>query len=450
VASSAKSELGPKDKRYVLVVVMLSSFLTPFMASAINVALPSISKEFSMSAVLLTWVATSYLLAAAAFLVPFGRLADIRGRKRIFLAGMWVFMSASALCALAPFSYFLIGFRVVQGIGAAMTFGTSIAILTAMVYVGLSVGPSVGGLLTGLFSWRMIFVITIPIAAAIVYLSHRKLLGEWSDASGERFDMTGSAVFAVSLTAVILGFSMIPHLVGVVVTLAGSVGVVAFVLIELRLEFPVMDITLWRGNRPFAYSNLAALINYGATSAVTFLMSIYLQEVKQFSAEKAGFVLIAQPIFMAAFSPLAGRLSDRIEPQYIASAGMAITTVGLMLLAAMTEATDVWAIVGSLAFLGFGFALFSSPNTNAVMGSVERRSYGVASASLGTMRLVGQVLSLGIASIFISLYLGQNAISHDMADEFMQSYKLAFGVFAVMCFVGVFASLARGKVRQRN
>ena len=463
MASSVKRELGPTDKRYVLAVVMLSSFLTPFMVSAINVALPSISDEFSMSAVLLTWVATSYLLAAAAFLVPFGRLADIKGRKITFIAGMWVFMVASVLCAISTSSYLLIAFRVLQGIGAAMTFGTAIAILTsvypphqrgqalglstAMVYVGLSVGPFFGGLLTEHLSWRFIFVTGLPLIAAIIYLSHRKLTGEWSEACGERFDMTGSVVYAVSLTAVILGFSMIPDLIGMIVTLAGSAGVILFVVIELRLQYPVMDMALWRGNRPFAYSNLAALINYSATFAVTFLMSIYLQEVKQFSAQKAGIVLVAQPIFMAAFSPLAGRLSDRIEPQFIASAGMAITTVGLIFLAAMTESTDVLVIVGSLAFLGFGFALFSSPNTNAVMSSVERRSYGVASASLGTMRLVGQVLSLGIASIFISLYLGDNAISHDLADEFMQSYKLAFSTFAVLCFVGVFASLARGKVR---
>jgi EmrB/QacA subfamily drug resistance transporter len=451
------------NKRVVLAVVMLSSFLTPFMASAINVALPSIADEFSIGAVLLTWVATSYLLAAATFLVPFGRLADIRGRRSIFIAGMWVFMVASVLCALAPSSYLLIAFRVLQGIGGAMTFGTSIAILTsvypphqrgqalgmstAMVYVGLSAGPFLGGFLTGLVNWRSIFVVVVPLAASIIVLSHWKLKGEWGEACGEKFDLAGSMVYAVSLTAVIIGFSMLPELIGIIVTLAGTGGVVFFVLIELRQEFPVMDMNFWRRNRPFAFSNLAALINYSATFAVTFLMSIYLQEVKGFSAERAGVILVAQPIVMATFSPLAGKLSDKIEPQFIASAGMAITTVGLVLLALMTPSSEVIAIVATLAFIGFGFALFSSPNTNAVMGSVERRSYGVASASLGTMRLVGQVLSLGIATLFIALYLGDYAITPDLADEFMQSYKLAFSTFAVMCFVGVFASLARGKVR---
>jgi EmrB/QacA subfamily drug resistance transporter len=463
VQPSCPPDQNKTDKQFVLAVVMLSSFLTPFMASAINVALPSISKEFSTSAVLLTWVATSYLLAAATFLVPFGRLADIRGRRSIFIAGMWVFLVSSALCVLAASSYMLILFRVFQGIGAAMTFGTAIAILTsvyppnrrgqalgmttAMTYVGLSVGPFLGGFLTAYLSWRSIFAVVIPIAGAIIALSYSKLKGEWGEACGERFDLAGSLVYAISLTAVILGFSMLPGLTGVAITLAGTAGIAAFVLVESRSESPVMDLTFWRHNRAFAFSNLAALINYSATFAVTFLMSLYLQDVKQFSAEKAGIILVSQPVVMAAFSPLAGRLSDRIEPQVIASMGMAITSVGLLLLSLMTESTEVWAIVGSLAFIGFGFALFSSPNTNAVMSSVERKSYGIASASLGTMRLVGQVLSLGIATIFISLYLGSQEITHALADQFMLSYRLSFAVFAIMCFVGVFASLARGRVR---
>ena len=462
--SASTPSSSTTNRRIVLAVVMLSSFQTPFMASAITVALPSISKEFSMSAVLLTWVATSYLLAAAVFLVPFGRFADIRGRRKIFLAGMWVFMVSTGMCALAPSSYLLIFFRVVQGVGSAMTFGTAIAILTsvypphlrgqalgmttAMTYVGLSIGPFLGGLLTGLFSWRGIFVVIIPLVGAIILLSHRRLRGEWGEARGEEFDLPGSVVYAVSLTSVILGFSMLPHLIGLIVTIAGTCGVVLFVLVELRQRSPVMDMSFWKENRPFAFSNLAALINYSATFAVSFLMSLYLQDVKQFSAERAGVILVSQPIVMAAFSPLAGKLSDRIEPQLIASAGMAITSVGLVILALMTEATGEVAIVATLAFIGFGFALFSSPNTNAVMSSVERRSYGVASASLGTMRLVGQVLSLGIATLFIALYLGDQAISHNLAPEFMQSYKLAFSVFAVLCFAGVFASLARGKVRK--
>jgi EmrB/QacA subfamily drug resistance transporter len=450
-------------KRSALLLAVLSAFLTPFMASSINVALPSISDEFSMSAVLLSWVATSYLLAAAIFLVPFGRLADIHGRKKVFLYGMWVFSTGSMFCALAPSSTLLIASRFVQGFGSAMMFGTSIAILTsvypqkdrgkvlglstAVVYVGLSSGPFFGGILTEFLSWRSLFVVLIPLCAAILWVGYRRLEGEWAGSRGEGFDVAGSAIYAVSLTAVILGLSFLPDLLGVVVSLAGVAGIAVFAFWEVRQVHPVLDMRLFRDNRAFAFSNVAALINYSATFAITFLMSLYLFYVKEFSIGKVGLILVSQPVVMAAFSPFAGRLSDVIEPRLISSIGMAISTVGLVFLALMNEGTSVWLVVGSLAFLGFGFALFSSPNTNAIMSSVDRKHYGVASASVGTMRLVGQVLSLGVATLFIALYVGNADLSHQLSSEFLKSYQLAFSTFAVMCFVGIFASLARGKVR---
>jgi EmrB/QacA subfamily drug resistance transporter len=433
------------------------------MASSINVALPSISDELSMSAVLLSWVATSYLLAAAIFLLPFGRLADIHGRKKVFLYGMWVFGAGSIMCALAPSSTSLIGFRFVQGFGSAMMFGTSIAILTsvyppkdrgkvlglstAVVYVGLSSGPFLGGILTEFLGWRSLFVVLMPLCAAILWVGYRRLEGEWAGSRGESFDVAGSAIYAVSLTAVILGFSFLPDLLGVFVSLAGVAGIAVFASWEVKLTHPVLDIKLFRDNRAFAFSNIAALINYSATFAVTFLMSLYLYYVKEFSVDKVGIILVSQPVVMAVFSPVAGRLSDVIEPRIISSVGMAISTVGLVFLSLMNEGTSVWVVVGSLAFLGFGFALFSSPNTNAIMSSVDRKHYGVASASVGTMRLVGQVLSIGIATLFIALYVGNTDLSHRLSPEFLKSYKVAFSTFAVMCFVGIFASLARGKVR---
>jgi len=453
-----------REKKSALLLAILSSFLTPFMASSINVALPSISDELSMSAVLLSWVATSYLLAAAIFLLPFGRLADIHGRKKVFLYGMWVFGAGSIMCALAPSSTSLIGFRFVQGFGSAMMFGTSIAILTsvyppkdrgkvlglstAVVYVGLSSGPFLGGILTEFLGWRSLFVVLMPLCAAILWVGYRRLEGEWAGSRGESFDVAGSAIYAVSLTAVILGFSFLPDLLGVFVSLSGVAGIAVFASWEVRLTHPVLDIKLFRDNRAFAFSNVAALINYSATFAVTFLMSLYLYYVKEFSVDKVGIILVSQPVVMAAFSPVAGRLSDVIEPRIISSVGMAISTVGLVFLSLMNEGTSVWIVVGSLAFLGFGFALFSSPNTNAIMSSVDRKHYGVASSSVGTMRLVGQVLSIGIATLFIALYVGNTDLSHQLSPEFLKSYKVAFSTFAVMCFVGVFASLARGKVRR--
>jgi EmrB/QacA subfamily drug resistance transporter len=456
--------IGIVDRKAALALAMLSSFLTPFMASSINVALPTISDEFSMSTVEYSWVATSYLLAAAALLVPFGRIADIKGRKRIFLAGMWLFAVASVLCALAPSSFLLISFRFIQGFGGAMIFGTSIAILTSVypphergkalgltisvTYIGLSAGPVLGGFLTGWVGWRSIFLVLLPGVAAVLWIGTVRLKGEWAEACGEEFDLNGSIIYAASLTAVVVGFTMLPDMLGILISLLGAVGIGSFVAWELRVKFPVLNMTLFRHNRPFAFSNLAALVNYSATFAVAFLMSFYLEVARGYSEAETGLVLISQTIVMASFSPIAGKLSDVVEPQIVASVGMGFTTLGLVLLSFVNLDTEVWTIVAYLAILGFGFALFSSPNTNAIMGSVERRQYGVASATVGTMRLVGQVLSIGIATIFLSIYIGDVQITPDVVPQFMDAIPVAFDTFAVMCFVGVFASLARGRVKR--
>jgi EmrB/QacA subfamily drug resistance transporter len=451
------------SKNVALLVSALSSFLAPFMGASTNVALPAIGREFAMDAVLLGWVATSYLLAAAVFLVPLGKMADIHGRKRTFAWGMLVYTLASLLCALAPSAAWFIGFRGLQGIGSALIFGTSVAILTsvfppgergralgitiATTYLGLSLGPVLGGFLTGLLGWRSIFLINIPFGVLILPLALWKLKGEWAEAKGERFDLVGSIVYSLSLVALMVGFSRLPASLGVWLTLAGTVGIALFVGWEMKVESPVLNVNLFRNSTVFAFSNLAALINYSATTAVGFLLSLYLQHIKGLSPQNAGLILVAQPIVMAILSPVAGRLSDRIESRAIASTGMGLTVVGLLLLTALNEQTAIGFIVFSLILLGCGFGLFSSPNTNAVMSSVDRRSYGVASAIVGTMRLTGQTLSLGIATLIFAVYIGKVQITPEYYPLFLISARTAFIIFAALCIGGVFASLARGKVR---
>jgi MFS family permease len=224
-----------------------------------------------------------------------------------------------------------------------------------------------------------------------------------------------------------------------------------FIIWESRSRHPVLELKLFRHNSVFAFSNMAALINYCATFAVTLLMSLYLQDVRGFSAEFSGMVLVSQPIIQAIFSPVAGRLSDRIEPRIVSSCGMALTVVGLYLFVPITGSTSLQFIVLNLMLLGFGFALFSSPNMNAIMSSVEGRFYGVASATAGTMRLVGQSLSLGIAALFFALVIGRILPTDPSYPPLLlSSMKLLFATFAVLCFVGIFASLVRGRVRGNN
>lgn len=450
------------SKRATLLVVAMSSFLTPFAGSSVNIALPSIGEKFEMDAISLSWVATAYLLASAMFLVPFGRLADIHGRKKIFTYGTLIFTISSFLLAISTSAIMLICFRVLQGIGSAMIFGTGVAILTsvfsieergkalginvATVYLGLSLGPFLGGFLTQHFGWRSVFLANVPLGLIIIVFILWKLKGEWAEARGEKFDFSGSLIYSLTLIAIIYGFSLLPAMSGAWLILVGALGILAFVKWEIKVKNPVLDINLFRNNSVFAFSNLAALINYSATFAVTFLLSLYLQYVKGLSPQNAGLILVSQPIVMAIFSPFAGRLSDRIEPRIVASMGMALTAVGLSLFTILSEKTALEFIVASLILLGFGFALFSSPNANAVMSSVEKRFYGVASATLGTMRLTGQVLSMGIAMLIFAIYMRGTQIIPQYYPLFLISAKVAFIIFATLCFGGMFASLASGKM----
>ena len=452
------------SKTVVLVAATLAAFLTPFMGSSINIALPKIGREFEMDAVLLGWVATAYLIAAAMFLVPFGRIADIYGRKKIFTLGILLFSIASLLSGLSASAYMLIAFRVLQGIGGAMIFGTGVAILTsvfpvgergrvlginvAAVYIGLSIGPFAGGFLTEHFGWRSVFYANVPLGLVVLGLILWKLKGDWAMAKGERFDFTGSVIYGIMLVAIMYGFSRLPDMLGGWLILIGFVALVAFVWWEMRAKSPVLNVNLFRHNIVFAFSNMAALINYSATFAVSFLLSLYLQYIKGFSPDRAGLVLISAPLVQAVFSPLAGRLSDRIEPRVLASLGMAISAVGVIMLIFLGHETSLAFIVVSLVILGFGFALFSSPNTNAVMSSVENRYYGVASAMLATMRQVGMTLSMGIAMLLFAVYIGRVQITPEYYDAFLKSVRVAFIVFGCLCLGGIFASLARGRVRR--
>lgn len=453
------------QKRSVLFVAGVGSFVTPFMASSLNVALPSLGSEFGMGAVALSWVATIYILSAAVFLVPLGRIADIHGRKKVYTYGIMVYTLCSLLCAASPTAEFLIASRFLQGIGGAMIFGTGMAIITsvfppgergkaigvtiAAVYLGMSIGPTVGGALTQTLGWRSIFYINVPMGVATFAIAVTKLKGEWAEASGQRFDMVGAVIYGLMLTSIIYGFTLIPASTGIFLICIGVILLLCFILWVHRCSSPILDISLFKENKVFAYSNIAALVNYSATTAVAFLLSLYLQYVKGMSPIEAGFILVCQPIIQAVFSPLAGRISDKFDAGAVASIGMAATAVGLTLFTFITPDTSLHIVIAGLAVMGVGFALFSSPNTNAIMSSVLRKNYGVASGMVSTMRLVGMSLSMGIAMLILSIFVGHVQISEGTNAQLVAGIKTAFVLFAVLCYAGIFASFNRVNVKTR-
>jgi EmrB/QacA subfamily drug resistance transporter len=447
--------------------ILLASFLTPFMSSATNLALPSIAANFKLSAITLGWTVSAFLLMTAVFLVPMGKLADTIGRRRVFIAGISIFATGSLASALAVSGVSLIAFRLIQGLGGAMIFSTSIALLTAAfppewrgqvlgintaaTYTGLSLGPVAGGFLVEHSGWRSIFYLTCGLSLLALF-SVLKAYDRVEQAPGnkaagqpQRFDVKGTLIYGSGLVCFMLGFSRLPAGYGLLLTILGLILLAVFFLVENRTARPVFEVRLFRENRVFAFSNLAALINYSSTFAVGYLLSLYLQYIHNLTPWAAGLILISQPVFQALVSPLSGKASDRIDPRLLASGGMGLTAAGLLALSLIRPGTGLTWIIPGLIFLGIGFGLFSSPNTNAVMGSVSSKDYGLASATLATMRMVGQMFSLGLTMMIMSVVMGNVEITPDKFDSFMVSFRLTFEVFALLNFLGIFASLARGR-----
>lgn len=452
-------------KRSVLTVTAFASFLTPFMGSSVNLALPSIGEEFGTNAVTLNWIVSSYMLSTAIFLLPAGRVGDILGRKKVFFAGILLFTLTMILLSFTPGIGWLIAVRIVQGLASAMIFGTNLAILTAVfpagergramginvtaVYVGLSSGPFLGGLLTRYLGWRSIFAFLIPMGIISLILIRRKMKGEWADARGEGFDWPGALIYGASLAAIMYGFSKLPAAAGWILTATGMMLFPLFLLREKRTEHPLFDISLIFRNRVFAFSSLAALIHYSATSAIGFFLSLYLQYIKGLGPRDAGFILMAWPITMALLSPAAGKLSDKQNPGALASIGMAMTSAGLILLCFLTDSTPLINIIFMLVLMGLGFSLFSSPNSNAIMSSVEKRQLGNASGMIGTMRMVGQTMSMGIAMMLLAVFMGQEKINASNYAQLLAGMKTGFAIFSALCIAGIFASLARNNTLKK-
>ena len=453
-------ETNQISKTSALLVASLASFLTPFMGSSVNVAIPAISAEFAANAIILSWIPTAYLLSSAMVSIPMGRVADIYGMKKIFIYGIIIFTISSLGAALAPSVYFLILSRAFQGIGSAMIFVTGLAIITAVfppremgraiginitvVYIGLVLGPILGGILTQYLGWRSIFYLMLPLSLLIIFITLWKLKGgEWAECHGEKFDLVGSILYSLSLFLVLAGFSQISSLFGKIMLIGGIIGFIIFILLELRVEHPVLEIKLFLENRIFALSNLAALISFTGTFAVVFLLSLYLQYIKGLDPRTTGLVLASSTLFMALVSPTAGRLADRYDPRKLASLGMMLTTLGLFVFVFLDNNTSIYQILLGLSIMGLGSGIFASPNTTAIMSSVKRRFFGVASATVSTMRLIGTTLSMGMVLFIFSIYLGAVQINPSNYPLLLVSVQVTFIIATLLCFMAVFASLAR-------
>lgn len=449
------------NKPLLLIVTMVANFFNPFTGAAVNIALPKIALDLQLDAVGMSWVSMSYLLVSAVFLVPMGKIADRWGRRATFLYGNLLFLVASFACAFAETEGFLLATRMLQGLGGAMMVSTSMAIImsafppkergkvigltVASVYLGLSAAPVLGGILTEYLGWRSLFIINGSVSIFVAFAIWFAIKTEWKEEVKGKFDWKGVFLYVPSLTMLMYGFSKLPEPYAIALTAAGLTGIIIFIRFETKVELPLLNILLFQKNRIFALSNFSAFINYAATFAVSFVLSLYLQYAKNMSPREAGTILVAQPVLMAMVSVFSGRMSDKINGRILAASGMAISVIGLIMMSFLTLDSSNAYILSALGVLGFGFGLFSSPNTNVVMSSVENQFYGVASATLATMRNLGMMFSMAIASLAVHAFVGNKILGDSTISEFMTASKVIFLLFSFLCIVGVYTSYSNVK-----
>ena len=459
-------EIDTKQKSLqtaTLVVVLLTNLVAPFAIASMNIAAPHIGVEFDASATSLTWIILAYLLVTAIFSVPFGRLSDIKGRRKIFKIGLFLFFIASVFIIFAPNMAIFILLRIVQGIGSAMLFSTNLALLVdifpaekrgsvlgiaiSCVYIGQSAGPVIGGFITHAFDWRAVFVLISVLAlVSLVTTMARFPKGEIAIDGNQKIKTSSVILFVLSLGLLLYGIAtLMQNIWSYFILAAGIILLLIYIRIEVRSDAPLLEVRLFRGNKAFSFALLAVVFNYSAVFSITYLVSLYLQLARGFTADISGLILICQPVVQAALSPVAGRLSDKKPPSALASFGMACCAAALFMFAFISEQTPIPYIIAGLLLTGLGIAFFSSPNVNVIMSSVSSKDYGVATSLNTFARTFGQVMGMALLSLIIHITIGDIPIAEVKPAALIYDMRVSFIVFAMICVAGVIVSLQRNR-----
>jgi MFS family permease len=466
-------------RRAIFAAVLTANFLNPFAGTALNVAVPAIGEEFQSSATTLTWIVSAFMMSTVALSVPLGRIADLRGKRTMFILGVAVFAVTSFFVTLAHSMAVFNTFRVFMGAGSAMIYATSVPILiqaypperrggvigtyVASVYVGLASGPVIGGLLTHHFGWRSVQLLIALISLIAFIIAFAKLpkeagAGRAQGADGvpsdagtpiradapRRVDPVSFLLYAATILLFLYGFMTLGQNILSYIIIACGIALLPFYLkYEARSKAPVLEVGVFLHNAPFLFANVAALFNYAATFAVGYIFALYLQIVKGYPSNIAGLILITQPIVMAVVAPIAGRLSDRRSPFFLAALGMAFCAIGLVTFIFVGADTPLWYLIAGLFIVGFGFGFFSSPNTNAIMSSVGPKDFGVASSVQSTARTMGQIIGMALITIVTHLIIGDAKLADVPKEMFMRNMHISFIIFAALCVAGIFFSRRR-------
>ena len=443
-----------EKKNIILLICTILNFIAVFASNAVNIIIPTVAAEFHMSNIVQNWITIIFFLVMAMLSIPAGQISGKYGLKKVTIMSSALFIIISIVNVFVTSSEQFLFCRLVLGLVLAFINVTSMAMVVSAfepqergkalglnitgVYVGLSLSPFLGGVLNYQLGWRSVILFAVPLLIIIIALLLR-IDDEWITFEGIPIDIKGSVAYAIGIALFIYGFTILNETLGVILAVVGIMILIVFAMIELRQEHPVFDIKFLK-NRVFLSANLASLCAYLATFAVTTILNYHLQYIKGFDSQTAGIILLVAPVCQVILAPIAGRLADRHVPQILAAIGMALGTISLILFSTLSYETSLEFVIVSMIIYGVGFGLFSPPNTSVIMGSVPPKDTSIASASVSTVRTVGQAMSMGILTLVFAFVMGNVAIVSDVYPLLISSCQITCIICVGLCLASVFAS----------
>ncbi len=455
-------------KRYtILAAVMVGNIMGPIDASIVNVVLPTIAQYFGVGVSIAQWVPMVYLLTIGSLLMFYGRLGDIIGYKKIYLAGLSGFVITSALCGLSSSICWLIVFRGLQGLAAGMLMSMPFAILTSAfppqergkalginaisISAGLALGPSLGGFLTSLLGWRFVFLINVPIGIAALFWGSRII----PDVKGRpaKIDIPGVVLGSLSLLFLLLLVSRFHNPIAdysmTLLLLAAIITVIAFLRLESRVPEPMLNLGLFR-SVTFSLANISSLLNFMSQYIMVFLTPFYLQRVLFFEPDHVGLIMTSFPLAVMAVAPFSGALSDRIGTSLLACIGACLCALSLFFMSRLPSHAGQMDVVWRVVIFGLGTGIFQSPNNSAAMGSAPKQHLGIASGILSTVRTVGMVMGIATAGAVLSAFalpavLQTASLHNPELDGFLKGLSYAYMTGSALTAVAAVTSFVRSK-----
>jgi MFS family permease len=438
--------------------VVSTQFAVPFMISAVGVCLPAIGREFSASAIQLSLVESVFLCVNAMLLLPFGRAGDICGRGGVFLVGLAIFAASALALTLAPGMEAFLAIRGVQAFGGAMTLATGLALLydafppeergralgvsVAGIYLGISAGPVLGGVIASALGWRFVFYVGMAPCLAALVVCLRNLSWKLTPAPGARFDWWGALTSAAGIGLLVVGSAHPGTSLGWWSLGSGAALCAAFILIERKSASPLLHLDLFSSNAPFSLGLAAMCIVSSAAFGVSFLLSLYLQYGRGMTPAQAGLVLAVQPVVQSVVSPLCGRLIGKTPVHVLSGIGAMVTVAGVALAALLSGQSGLTAVVGVLLVVGLGIGVFSTPSMVAVMSAVPPTRYGIASALSGQSRTTGMTACMAVITVVLARYVGDHPLGPEVIVQYMAAMRVLFAAFAAAGLVGAAMAFA--------